>query len=66
MKNLIPAAEDGSNPNMPKTPKSFVIRASEMTKAARQLVQDLRRVMEPNTASRLRVRCLLMTRSFIF
>lgn len=38
----------------PKIPKSFVIRASEMTKSASQLVHDLRRVMEPNTATRLR------------
>ena len=38
----------------PKVPKSFVIRASEMTKSATQLVHDLRRVMEPNTATRLR------------
>jgi ribosome biogenesis protein SSF1/2 len=38
----------------PKIPRSFVIRASEMTKSATQLVHDLRRVMEPNTATRLR------------
>ena len=41
-------------PEGPKIPKSFVIRASEMTKSATQLVHDLRRVMEPNTATRLR------------
>lgn len=43
-------------PSTAKVPKSFVIRASNMTKAASQLVNDLRRMMEPNTASRLKER----------
>lgn len=50
------AAAEAVNTDGPKTPKSFVIRASEMTKSANQLVHDLRRVMEPHTASRLRVK----------
>lgn len=38
-----------------KAPKSFVIRSGELTRAASQLTLDLRRVMEPHTASQLKV-----------
>lgn len=38
-------------------PKSFVVRASgDISKPGAQLVRDLRKVMEPNTASRLKER----------
>lgn len=41
-----------------RTPKSMVIRigASEVGPSVSQLVKDMRLVMEPNTASRLKVR----------
>ena len=49
------------NPADPKIPKSFVIRtgkttADPLSSVLAQLVLDVRRIMEPNTASRLRVR----------
>ena len=48
------------NPNDPKTPKSFVIRTGKTmsdptSSVLAQLVLDVRRIMEPNTATRLRV-----------
>jgi len=48
------------NPADPQIPKSFVIRTGKTTadptsSVLAQLVLDVRRVMEPNTASRLRV-----------
>ena len=48
------------NPSDPKIPKSFVIRTGKTTvdpisSALAQLVHDVRRIMEPNTATRLRV-----------
>lgn len=44
----------------PKVPKSFVIRTGKTTadpasSVLAQLVLDVRRIMEPNTATRLRV-----------
>ena len=47
-------------PNDPKTPKSFVIRTGKTmsdptSSVLAQLVLDVRRIMEPNTATRLRV-----------
>ena len=49
------------NPADPKVPKSFVIRtgkttADPLSSVLAQLVLDVRRIMEPNTATRLRVR----------
>jgi ribosome biogenesis protein SSF1/2 len=43
------------NPDAPRTPKSFVMRSGVVGKSVRSLVHDIRRVMDPNTASRLRV-----------
>ena len=37
------------------TPKSFVIKHGQVGRSLAQLVHDMRKVMEPNTASRLRV-----------
>lgn len=41
-----------------RTPKSMVIRigAGEVGSSVSQLVKDMRQVMEPNTAARLKVR----------
>jgi hypothetical protein len=49
------------NPVDPKIPKSFVIRTGKTTadptsSVLAQLVLDVRRIMEPNTATRLRVK----------
>ena len=40
-------------------PKSFVIKHGQVGTSLTQLVRDVRKVMEPNTASRLRVSLLL-------
>lgn len=40
-------------------PKSFVIKHGKVGTSLTQLVRDVRKVMEPNTASRLRVSTLL-------
>jgi ribosome biogenesis protein SSF1/2 len=37
-------------------PKSFVIKHGQVGSSLTQLVRDVRKVMEPNTASRLKVR----------
>ncbi|CAG8500550.1 8581_t:CDS:2 [Ambispora gerdemannii] len=44
--------DESANPNAPKIPKSFVIRSGEVGKTVTALVQDMRKVMEPNTAER--------------
>jgi ribosome biogenesis protein SSF1/2 len=38
------------------TPKSFIIKHGQVGSSLTQLVRDIRKVMEPNTASRLKVR----------
>lgn len=50
------AAQGGAD-TRPNTPKSMVIRigAGEVGSSVSQLVKDVRQVMEPNTASRLKV-----------
>jgi ribosome biogenesis protein SSF1/2 len=37
-------------------PKSFIIKHGQVGSSLTQLVRDMRKVMEPNTASRLKVR----------
>lgn len=45
-----------SNPGAAEgVPKSFVIKHGQVGSSLAQLVRDFRKVMEPNTASRLRV-----------
>ena len=44
----VPGASDN-------TPKSFVIKHGQVGRSLSQLVHDMRKVMEPNTASKLRV-----------
>ena len=46
-------------------PKSFVIKHGQVGTALTTLVRDLRKVMEPNTASRLKVRTLLQVQDQI-
>jgi outer membrane receptor for monomeric catechols len=51
------SAVKGSVSSMSKTPKSMVIRvgASQVGSSVTQLVKDVRRMMEPDTAVRLKV-----------
>lgn len=42
-------------PDTNATPKSFIIKHGNVGPSLTQLVRDLRKVMEPNTASRLKV-----------
>ena len=56
-----------SNPAVAEgVPKSFVIKHGQVGTSLSQLVRDVRKVMEPNTASRLRVSCIccLFDRAF--
>lgn len=48
----VPIKED----DVAKVPKSFVFRSGPVNKAIAHLVHDIRKVMEPNTASNLRER----------
>lgn len=43
------------------TPKSFIIKHGQVGSSLTQLVRDMRKVMEPNTASRLKVRAYLIS-----
>jgi ribosome biogenesis protein SSF1/2 len=52
LKGAAPATESTA----PGTPKSFIIKHGQVGHSISQLVRDLRKVMEPNTASRLKVR----------
>jgi ribosome biogenesis protein SSF1/2 len=48
-------------------PKSFIIKHGQVGQSLTQLVRDVRKVMEPNTASRLKVSCGHVSReSLIF
>ncbi|KAH9854084.1 Brix domain-containing protein [Lenzites betulinus] len=47
------------------TPKSFVIKHGQVGNSLAQLVRDFRKVMEPNTASRLRERARNKLRDFL-
>lgn len=62
--HMRPAPESATNPQhakagMTRAPKSMVIRvgAGEVGSSVSQLVKDVRTMMEPDTASRLRVSC---------
>lgn len=46
---------DASAPTAVNIPKSFVVKHGEMGTSLTQLVRDVRKVMEPNTATRLKV-----------
>ncbi|KAF9977151.1 hypothetical protein BGZ75_010399, partial [Mortierella antarctica] len=57
--------EEGENPNAPKTPKTFVMRSGEVGHSVMGLVNDIRRLMEPNTATKLRERKNNRLRDFV-
>lgn len=46
-------------------PKSFVFERSALDKSALQLMQDVRQVMMPHTASKLRVRRTNVLKDFV-
>lgn len=50
----------------PSVPKSIIIKHGQVGHSLAQLVRDLRKVMEPNTASRLKVRTNLPSISISF
>ncbi|KAI8998777.1 Brix domain-containing protein [Trametes punicea] len=55
-----------SNPGSAEgVPKSFVIKHGQVGSSLTQLVRDVRKVMEPNTASRLRERARNKLRDFL-
>lgn len=56
MAKTAPTLAEASNAQPGSAPKSFIIRLGPVTKTTSQLVTDLRRAMEPNTATRLRER----------
>ncbi|KAG0042547.1 hypothetical protein BGZ83_000342 [Gryganskiella cystojenkinii] len=58
-------AEEGENPNAVKVPKTFVMRSGEVGGSVMGLVSDIRRLMEPNTATKLRERKNNRLRDFV-
>ncbi|KAG0007608.1 hypothetical protein BGZ80_004461 [Entomortierella chlamydospora] len=58
-------ADEGENPNAPKVPKTFVMRSGEVGHSVMHLVSDIRRLMEPNTATKLRERKNNRLRDFV-
>ena len=48
----------GNTQTLDNVPKSFIIKHGQVGSSLSQLVRDLRKVMEPNTATRLRVRAV--------
>ncbi|BGP58708.1 rRNA-binding ribosome biosynthesis protein [Rhodotorula sphaerocarpa] len=57
-----PAASD---PNAPKVPKSFVVKSGTVGGSVAQLTKDVRKVLEPNTAARLRERKANRLRDYV-
>ena len=57
--NASAKARVSASGNVSKTPKSMVIRvgASQVGSSVSQLVKDVRLMMEPDTAVRLKVKC---------
>lgn len=54
------AASGAPSADTSGVPKSFVIKHGQVGSSLSQLVRDIRKVMEPNTASRLKVRLLFV------
>ncbi|KAI3639217.1 hypothetical protein MIR68_002747 [Amoeboaphelidium protococcarum] len=48
--------EEDDDPNLKNVPKTFVIQTNKLTTSANQLLLDIRKVMEPNTAAKLKAR----------
>ncbi|CAG8819618.1 45603_t:CDS:2, partial [Gigaspora margarita] len=52
----VPQTDESANPDAPKIQKSFVFKSGKVGKSVAALVKDMRKVMEPNTAMRLKER----------
>lgn len=52
-------ADSANDPTASKTPKSFVVKAGVVGGSVAGLVRDVRKVLEPNTGTRIRVRSIL-------
>ncbi|KAI3648017.1 hypothetical protein MP228_008238 [Amoeboaphelidium protococcarum] len=48
--------KEEDDPNLKNVPKTFVIQTNKLTTSANQLLLDIRKVMEPNTAAKLKAR----------
>jgi ribosome biogenesis protein SSF1/2 len=53
LKGISSTATEGASSN---TPKTFIVKHGQVGSSLAQLVRDVRKTMEPNTASRLRER----------
>jgi ribosome biogenesis protein SSF1/2 len=58
------AAAANPTPGGTTMPKSFVVKHGQVGSSIAQLVRDMRKVMEPNTATRLRVRSACFLRNW--
>ncbi|KAK4048956.1 rRNA-binding ribosome biosynthesis protein [Microbotryomycetes sp. JL201] len=61
----VKAADAAKDPNAPKVPKSFVVKSGVVGHTVSALTRDLRKVLEPNTASRLRERKANRLRDYV-
>ncbi|ORY66804.1 Brix domain-domain-containing protein [Leucosporidium creatinivorum] len=56
---------ESADPNAPKTPKSFVVKSGTVGTSVAALTKDVRKVLEPNTGSRLRERKANRLRDYV-
>ncbi|KAI5478877.1 hypothetical protein MNV49_004511 [Pseudohyphozyma bogoriensis] len=57
--------EANADPNAPKVPKSFVVKSGVVGNDVAALTRDVRKVLEPNTGSRIRERKSNRLRDFV-
>jgi hypothetical protein len=58
-------APSATDPNAPKVPKSFVVKSGTVGGSVAQLTKDVRKVLEPNTATRLKERKANRLRDYV-
>lgn len=58
-------APSATDPNAPKVPKSFVVKSGTVGNSVAQLTKDVRKVLEPNTATRLKERKANRLRDYV-
>ena len=58
-------APSATDPNAPKVPKSFVVKSGTVGTSVAQLTKDVRKVLEPNTATRLKERKANRLRDYV-
>ncbi|KAL8286638.1 hypothetical protein RQP46_004166 [Phenoliferia psychrophenolica] len=61
----IKPTESSADPNAAKTPKSFVVKSGVVGPTVAALTRDVRKVLEPNTGSRIRERKSNRLRDFV-